>query len=195
VGSSLQWPALSVQSGYIDGLPVGLQILGRAWDEAKIVSYAYAYEQATHYRRPPATTPPLASSFAAKFIGTWRLIGITDRDPATQKETPSARGLSSGQLIYEPNGRLSVQIMTVDRSKVPAGSAEGFSSYFGRWELNPAEGCMVHIQDGNLNYAQLGQHAKRYYHFDSSGRLGLETPPRKRDDGTERSMVFWWEKI
>jgi amidase len=60
VGSTLQWPALSVPSGYLgQGLPVGLQILGRAWDDAKIIGYAYAYEQATHYRRPPASTPPL----------------------------------------------------------------------------------------------------------------------------------------
>jgi Asp-tRNA(Asn)/Glu-tRNA(Gln) amidotransferase A subunit family amidase len=60
VASTLQWPALSVPSGYLgEGLPVGLQILGRAWDEAKIIQFAYAYEQATHYRRPPPTVPPL----------------------------------------------------------------------------------------------------------------------------------------
>jgi Asp-tRNA(Asn)/Glu-tRNA(Gln) amidotransferase A subunit family amidase len=62
VGSMLQWPALSVPSGYAgEGLPLGLQIVGRAWDEAKIISYAYAYEQATHYRRPPPTVPPLTA--------------------------------------------------------------------------------------------------------------------------------------
>ena len=61
VASALQWPALSVPSGYVgEGLPQGLQIMGRAWDEAKILGYAYAYEQATHYRRPPPTVPPLA---------------------------------------------------------------------------------------------------------------------------------------
>ncbi|MET0499290.1 MAG: amidase family protein [Steroidobacteraceae bacterium] len=60
VGSTLQWPALSVPNGYLgEGLPVGLQILGRAWDEQKIIGYAYAYEQATHYRRPPPSVPPL----------------------------------------------------------------------------------------------------------------------------------------
>lgn len=59
VGSTLQWPAISVPCGYLgQGLPVGLQILGRAWDESKLIAYAYAYEQATHYRRPPAATPP-----------------------------------------------------------------------------------------------------------------------------------------
>ncbi len=65
VGSTLQWPALSVPSGYLgEGLPCGLQILGRAWDEAKIISYAYAYEQATYYRRPPASVPPLGPGAA-----------------------------------------------------------------------------------------------------------------------------------
>ncbi len=60
VGSTLQWPALSVPSGYLgEGLPQGLQILGRAWDDAKIIGYAYAYEQATQHRRPPASVPPL----------------------------------------------------------------------------------------------------------------------------------------
>jgi Asp-tRNA(Asn)/Glu-tRNA(Gln) amidotransferase A subunit family amidase len=36
-----------------------LQILGRAWDEAKIIGYAFAYEQATRHRRPPPATPPI----------------------------------------------------------------------------------------------------------------------------------------
>jgi Asp-tRNA(Asn)/Glu-tRNA(Gln) amidotransferase A subunit family amidase len=63
VGSMLQWPALSVPNGYLgEGLPAGLQILGRAWDEAKIIRYAYAYEHATHYRKPPTTVPPLAGA-------------------------------------------------------------------------------------------------------------------------------------
>ncbi|WP_414664168.1 amidase family protein [Horticoccus sp. 23ND18S-11] len=60
VGSTLQWPALSVPSGYLGAnLPVGLQILGRAWDEARIIGYAFAYEQATRHRRPAPTVPPL----------------------------------------------------------------------------------------------------------------------------------------
>ena len=58
VGSSLQWPAISVPRGYLgEGLPQGLQILGRAWDEAKIIGYAFAYEQATHHRQPPSLPP------------------------------------------------------------------------------------------------------------------------------------------
>jgi amidase len=64
VASTLQWPGLSVPNGYLgEGLPVGLQIVGRAWDDAKIIGYAYAYEQSTHYRRPPASVPPLGPKF------------------------------------------------------------------------------------------------------------------------------------
>lgn len=63
LGSSLQWPAISVPNGYIDGLPLGMQILGRRWDEAKIIQYAYAYEQATRHRRPPPTVPPLTAAY------------------------------------------------------------------------------------------------------------------------------------
>ena len=57
---SLQWPAISVPSGYLgEDLPQGLQILGRPWQEERIIGYAFAYEQATRHRRPPSSTPPL----------------------------------------------------------------------------------------------------------------------------------------
>jgi aspartyl-tRNA(Asn)/glutamyl-tRNA(Gln) amidotransferase subunit A len=49
-------PAISVPCGFTaDGLPVGLQIVGKAFDEAGVLRIAHAYEQATdwHRRRPP----------------------------------------------------------------------------------------------------------------------------------------------
>jgi Asp-tRNA(Asn)/Glu-tRNA(Gln) amidotransferase A subunit family amidase len=54
-------PAVTVPAGFTtDGLPVGLELLGRAWSEGPLLKHAYAYEQATRHRRPPAGTPPLA---------------------------------------------------------------------------------------------------------------------------------------
>ncbi|MBI4240249.1 MAG: hypothetical protein HY613_00915, partial [Candidatus Rokubacteria bacterium] len=45
------------------GLPVGLQIVGRAWEEAMVLRIGHAYEQATewHTRRPPLTAVPVSS--------------------------------------------------------------------------------------------------------------------------------------
>jgi Asp-tRNA(Asn)/Glu-tRNA(Gln) amidotransferase A subunit family amidase len=42
-----------------DTLPAGLQFFGRPWSEATLLRLAYAYEQATHHRRPPPGVPPL----------------------------------------------------------------------------------------------------------------------------------------
>ena len=47
-------PAISVPCGFSDGLPVGMQLIGRAFDEATILRAAHAYERSTewHARRP-----------------------------------------------------------------------------------------------------------------------------------------------
>jgi Asp-tRNA(Asn)/Glu-tRNA(Gln) amidotransferase A subunit family amidase len=48
-------PAITVPMGFTkDGLPVGLQLLARPFDEHKLFQYAFAYEQATKHRKPPA---------------------------------------------------------------------------------------------------------------------------------------------
>ena len=57
---STGFPAITVPMGYTRGvLPAGLQFFGRPWDEATLIRLAYAYEQATRHRHPPASTPPL----------------------------------------------------------------------------------------------------------------------------------------
>jgi amidase len=60
IASGLHWPAAVVPMGYnYEDLPSGLQIIGRPWTEPLLIEIAYAYEQATHHRKPPATTPKL----------------------------------------------------------------------------------------------------------------------------------------
>jgi amidase len=55
------YPSVQVPAGFISGVgttetpdyPLGLTFAGRAWSEATLLRFAYAYEQATKARRPP----------------------------------------------------------------------------------------------------------------------------------------------
>src|SRR5947209_1921425 len=51
------YPNVQVPAGYVYGLPVGISFYGRAFNEAKLIRLAYAYEQATRHRRPPRLLP------------------------------------------------------------------------------------------------------------------------------------------
>ncbi|HSW27918.1 MAG TPA: amidase family protein [Longimicrobiales bacterium] len=58
-------PAITVPAGFTPtGLPMGMEILGRAFDDTRLVGLAYAYERAAGNRRAPPTTPPLVDGHA-----------------------------------------------------------------------------------------------------------------------------------
>jgi amidase len=48
------YPSVTVPAGSAFGLPVGISFIGRAWRDDLVLKLAYAYEQATKHRRPPA---------------------------------------------------------------------------------------------------------------------------------------------
>ena len=53
-------PAIALPCGFSDGLPIGFQLIGRAFDEATVLRAAHAYEQRTgwHTRKPQLGNPP-----------------------------------------------------------------------------------------------------------------------------------------
>jgi Asp-tRNA(Asn)/Glu-tRNA(Gln) amidotransferase A subunit family amidase len=60
------FPAVTVPAGFSKptataplGVPIGMDILGRPWSEGRLIQIAYGFEQATHFRKPPNSTPPL----------------------------------------------------------------------------------------------------------------------------------------
>jgi amidase len=52
------YPHLTVPMGFDRGMPVGISFIGGKWDDARILSLGYAYEQRTHERRPPTLRVP-----------------------------------------------------------------------------------------------------------------------------------------
>ena len=53
-------PTIVVPAGFTrDNLPAGVCLIGRPYDDGNLIKFAYAYEQATHHRRPPASTTGL----------------------------------------------------------------------------------------------------------------------------------------
>lgn len=63
--STLGLPALSVPCGFsADGRPIGLQLIGRPFEEALVLRLGHAYEQAAgwHARRPPLSSKAVSCS-------------------------------------------------------------------------------------------------------------------------------------
>ncbi len=51
------YPNINVPAGFIRGLPVGISFFGRAYSEPTLIRIAYAFEQATRFRRAPRFLP------------------------------------------------------------------------------------------------------------------------------------------
>jgi Asp-tRNA(Asn)/Glu-tRNA(Gln) amidotransferase A subunit family amidase len=67
------FPAIEVPAGFSAptadaplGVPVGMELLGRAWAEPELIKLAFGFEQATHLRKPPVSTPALQTHQSAK---------------------------------------------------------------------------------------------------------------------------------
>jgi hypothetical protein len=89
---STGFPAISMPAGFTgDGLPVGVELLGRPFDDARLVSYAYGYEQATHRRRAPARTPALGDRLNIPLI-TWQ----------SRAQAAGAGGTVSAKFTFDP---------------------------------------------------------------------------------------------
>jgi amidase len=64
------YPSVTVSIGFlrattniVNPQPTDVQFTGSAFSEPKLIALAYAFEQATKLRQPPASTPPLLSDF------------------------------------------------------------------------------------------------------------------------------------
>ena len=86
LASTLAFPAMTLPAGFTtDGLPVGIEFLGRPFAEGTLIKLGYAFEQCTHHRKPPSTTPPISTGI----IGTGVAPGVLE-----QHQQPSIGSLA-----------------------------------------------------------------------------------------------------
>jgi Asp-tRNA(Asn)/Glu-tRNA(Gln) amidotransferase A subunit family amidase len=79
-------PAISMPAGFTaDGLPTGVELLGRAFSDARLIAMAFAFEQAGPRRRPPPAAPPLKNG----------------QPPARSEVTVRQLGVEA-RIIFEP---------------------------------------------------------------------------------------------
>jgi amidase len=127
-GSSCSWsansglPALSVPAGFTtDGLPVGIELLGTAFSDARLVAMAYAFEQATDHRQAPVTTPPLVDGSGPDPIMAY----VTATGPGAEARADFIFDLTTGVMSYDitvsgvrPDEIHSVNIHATEEGKV-----------------------------------------------------------------------------
>ena len=99
LSASTGLPAISVPAGFtVDGLPVGLEMLGAAFAEPRLLDLAYAWERAASPRRAPFSTPPLVDGRAPAAKAVAIVVGQAPATVATVKGTYLA---TTGVLTFD----------------------------------------------------------------------------------------------
>jgi amidase len=95
-------PALSVPAGTTnDGLPIGLELLGRAFDEAKLLALAYSYEQASRPRRAPFSAPALVNGRAPAPLSFFARVPVANEAAGAGLSVDFTFDATTGELAYQ----------------------------------------------------------------------------------------------
>jgi Asp-tRNA(Asn)/Glu-tRNA(Gln) amidotransferase A subunit family amidase len=131
VSAGSGFPAMAIPGGFTeDGLPTGLELLGRPFDDARLVAMAYAYEVAVQPRRAPPAAPPLVAGKAPTPVSF----------EMTLPSGPEEEGRLRGQFVFDPVAR-SLSFV-VDVSGVPAEEVHAVTLH--RTEEGDGPGPVLH---------------------------------------------------
>jgi hypothetical protein len=139
----------------------------------------------------------------AKLAGVWNLVSLCAQDPSGETGYPFGRH-AQGRLIYEPNGRMAVQLMDPNRPRftsddpMVSSKAEvraafgGYTAYYGTYFVNPDEQTIVHHIEAALLPNWVGTDQPRQFEFDGK-YLTLKGPLLL--GGVQRVVSLVWERL
>ena len=131
----------------------------------------------------------------SQFAGAWSLSRIERRDADGELLSPPTED-RLGYIIYDAAGYMAVTLMRPDREPYSEGgpTAEealaelgGFTSYFGPFSVNEAEGYVTHHLEGSLNPGGVGADNQRFYTVTENS---LILQPPAGEDGS-KSFIVW----
>jgi hypothetical protein len=109
-----------------------------------------------------------------KLVGSWRLISFHIQDSRGQMAYPFGKD-AQGRLIYEPDGRMAVQLMDPNRPGFASGDpivapeAEiraafgGYTAYYGTYSVNIDEQTITHHIEAALLLNWVGADQLRHF--------------------------------
>ncbi|MBC7844651.1 MAG: amidase [Gemmatimonadaceae bacterium] len=131
-------PAIAMPAGFsADGLPLSVELLGRAFTDVRLVSLAFAFEQANPRRRAPSTTPALVRGLAPAPVALLLGAAVTTAFSASQFRWDAAHSTLSWSVAVNATAQPGLQAVVLrrvnaDSSRMgPSGSSRVISRLLG----------------------------------------------------------------
>ncbi len=154
---------------------------------------------------PSSATAQAPMNDTAKFVGTYSLITIEQKNRATGQWSERPNFNSNGYIIYSDTGQMAVHIQPKVRAKLSnppkpeeaQAAIRGYAAYFGTYTVSDKEQFVTHHRVGQINPGGV-VNAKRYYDFvmTPQGRERLILTPAPMGDGPkeEATTHLIWER-
>ena len=133
-----------------------------------------------------------------RFAGAWSLVR-SERRGDLGALIGEPREDRVGYLMYDATGHMAVALMNPGREPYSEGGPTAdealaqwgsYSSYFGRYSVNEAEGYVTHHLEGSLNPGGAGSDYQRFFTFEGDN---LILQPPASEDGSQSHII--WERL
>ena len=137
---------------------------------------------------------------AKNFVGAWRLVSaVQHMADGSKRNHPMYGPGGTGYILYSDSGRVCVINVAPSRPKWANESSpteaemraalKGVVSYAGRFEVNAAEGWIIHHIEQDVIPNKIGSSQKRFFEF-SGNRLILRPAP-PHSPGVADYLITW----